>query len=92
MESFIAMMIIWNLDYIHSAGVDIVCSLNLQTVTAMPEYFLYVLMFKWIHDLALNYLCDMVTMRVDIHGYDTRSSGNVDVHVPRVTRQLQEKF
>ena len=80
-----------NFDYIHSRGVDIVHSLNLQTVKERRGYFLCVLVFKCIHDLAHNYLCNYVTMYVDIHGYDTRSGENMDSYMPRVIKDIYKR-
>ena len=45
-------------------------------------------MFKCIHGLAPHYLSNDVTMVVDIHGYDTRSSENMNLYVPRCTKEL----
>ena len=56
---------------IHSRGIDLVWSLNLQNIRDRWYYFLCVLMFKCIHGLAPNYLSNDVNMHVDIHGYDT---------------------
>ena len=36
-------------------------------------------MFKAIHDLAPHYLCNDVTMIVDVHGYDTKISENMNI-------------
>ena len=45
-------------------------------------------MFKCIHGLAPHYLSNDVSMVVDIHGYDTRSSENMDLYVPRCSKNL----
>ena len=45
-------------------------------------------MFKYIHCLAPHYLSNDVTMVVDIHGYNTRSSENIDLYVPSCTKAL----
>ena len=73
-------------NYIHSRGVDIVRSLNLQTDKERLDYVLCVLMFRCIHGLAPTYLCNDVTVHFDIHGYDTRSGENMDLCVPRVIK------
>ena len=61
-QSLAARIISGNFDYINSRGVDIVRSLHLKTVKERQDYFLCVLMFKCIQGLALNYLCNDVTM------------------------------
>ena len=45
-------------------------------------------MFKYIRCLAPHYLSNDVTMVVDIHGYNTRSSENMDLYVPSCTKAL----
>ena len=81
-----------NFDYIHSRGVDIVRPLHLQTVKERRDYFLCVLMFKCIHGIAPKYLCNDVTMYVDIHGYDTRSGKTMDLSVSRVIKDIYREF
>ena len=75
-------------------GVDILRSLNLQTVQELCDYFFSILMFKCIHGLAeaANYLCNDVTVYLDIHGYDTRSGDNMDLYMPRVFKDIYKKF
>ena len=66
----------------------------LQTVQELRDYICSILMFKCIHGLAAapNYLCNDVTMYLDIHGYDTRSGDNMDLYVPRVFKYIYKKF
>ena len=45
-------------------------------------------MFKAVHGLAPHYLCNDVTMIVDVHGYDTRSSENMNLYVPKYTKEI----
>ena len=39
-----------------------------------------------LHGLAKNYLCNDVTICIDIRGYGTRSGENMDLYVPRVIK------
>ena len=87
-QNFCARIICNNYDYINSRGIDLVKSLKLQAIRERRDYFLCFLMFKCIHGLAPLYLSNDVTMVVDIHGYDTRSSDNMDLYVPRCTKEL----
>ena len=73
-QNFCARIMCKNYDYIHTRGIDLVNSLKIQTIWQRRDYFLSVLMFKAIHGLAPHYLCNDVTMIVDVHGYNTRSS------------------
>ena len=52
------------------------------------DHFLCVLMFKCIHGLAPHYLIIDVTMHVDVHGYDTRNAQNMDLYIPRCTKEI----
>ena len=67
---------------------NLVKSLKLQSIRERRDCFLCVLMLKCIHGLAPHYLSNDVTMVVDIHGYNTRSSENMDLYVPRCTKEL----
>ena len=77
-----------NYDYINTRGIDLVNSLKIQTIRQRRDYFLSVLMFKAIHGLAPHYLCNDVTMVVDVHGYNTRSSENMNLYVPKYTKEI----
>ena len=77
--------------YINSRGIDLVRSLKLQTIRERRDYFLCVLMFKCIHGLAPHYLSNDGTMHVDIHGYDTRSAENMDLYIPRCTKEIYKR-
>ena len=43
-------------------------------------------MFKCIHGIAPMYLCNDVIMHFDIHDYETISSNNMDLFVPRIQK------
>ena len=90
-QNLLARIICNNFDYIHSRGIDLVRSLKLQTIRERRDYFLCVLMFKCIHGLAPHYLSNDVTMHVDIHGYNTRSAENMDLYIPRCTKEIYKR-
>ena len=71
-----ARFICQNYDHINTRGRDLVASLGVQTIRQRRDYFLSVLIFKCIHDLAPHYLCNDVTMIADVHDYNTRRSEN----------------
>ena len=66
-----------NVDYINFRGIEMVRTLGLQTISERRDYFLCILMFKWIHDLAPHDLCNDVTMYIVINGYDARNAENL---------------
>ena len=45
-------------------------------------------MFKVIDGLAPHYLCNDVTMIVDVHGSNTRSSEKMNSYVPKYTKEI----
>ena len=78
----------WNFDYINSRGIDLVKSLNLYTIRERRDYFLLTLMFKAIHGIAPNYFSDRIDMHFDIHGYNTREAGSINVYLPTVHKEM----
>ena len=90
-QNLLARIIYNNFDYINSRGIDMVRSLKLQTIRERRDYFLCTLMFKCIHGLAPHYLCNDVTMHVDIHGYDTRSAENMDLYLPSCSKEIYKR-
>ena len=53
---------------------DLVKMLGLMNVSQRRDYFMIMLMFKSIHGLVPNYLCDEITMQRDIAERTTRST------------------
>ena len=56
---------------------------------------LYTITLRWrhfevnaIHGLTPHYLCNDVSMIVDVHGYNTRSSENMNLYVPKYTKEI----
>ena len=47
-------------------------------------------MFKAIHGIAPHYLSDRIDMHFDIHGYDTREAGSMNVYLPAVHKKYTE--
>ena len=45
-------------------------------------------MFKAIHGIAPHYLSDRIDMDFDIHGYDTREAGSMNVYLPTVHKEI----
>ena len=52
------------------------------------NYFLTKLTFESILGTAPDYLSCRIQMRVDVHGYQTRSSHNNDVYPPTVKKSI----
>ena len=45
-------------------------------------------MFKAIHGIAPHYLSERIDMHFDIHGYDTRETGSMNVYLPIVHKEI----
>ena len=74
-----------NYDYVNTRIIDLVKTLGLINVSQRRYYFMIILMFKSIHGLVPNYLCDEITMQRDIAVRPTRYTINNNVHVPHIT-------
>ena len=90
-KNLLARIMCNNLDYIIFRGIEIVRILRLQTLRGRRAYFLCILMFKCIHGLAPNYLCNDVTMYDDINRYDTRNAENMDLYLLRCWREIYKR-
>ena len=82
LQNFAGRVLANNFDYIHVRGIDILKQLSIMNVKQRAAYFNLLLMFKCIHGLAPEYLCNQVTMSVDISERNTRSVNYNNVHVP----------
>ena len=74
-----------NFDYVNTRGIDLVKTLGVMNVTQRRDYFMIIMMFKSIHGLVPDYICDEITMQRDITVRTTRSTVNNNVHVPHIT-------
>ena len=52
-----------NFDYVNTRGIYLVTTLGWMNVSQRRDYFMIILMFKPIHGLVPNYLCDEITMQ-----------------------------
>ena len=49
---------------------------------------LLIIIFKAIHGIAPHYLSDRTDMHFDIHGYNTREAGSMNVYLPAVHKEI----
>ena len=73
-----------NFDYVNTRGIDLVKNLGLMNVIQRRDYFMLIMMFKSIHGLVPDYICDQITMQRDITVRTTRSTVSNNVHVPHI--------
>ena len=87
-QNHAARLIMGNFDYINCRGIDLVKRLDLYTIRERRDYFLTTLMCKAIHGIAPHYLSDRIDMHFDIHGYNTREAGSMNVYLPAVHKEI----
>ena len=87
-QNHAARLIMGNFDYINCRGIDLVKRLDLYTIRERRDYFLTTLMFKAIHGIAPHYLSDRIDMHFDIHGYNTREAGSMNVYLTAVHKEI----
>ena len=85
-QNHAARLIMGNFDYINCRGIDLVKRLNLYTIRERRDYFLTTFMFKAIHGIAPHYRIALI--HFDIHGYDTREAGSMNVYLPAVHKEI----
>ena len=60
-------------DYVNTRGIELVKSSQWMNVHQRRDYFMSILMFKCIHGLAPDYLCNEIAMQNEISERTTRS-------------------
>ena len=79
-----AIIITGNHDYVNTREIELVKTLKWMCVSQRRDYFMLLLMFKSIHGLAPDYLCDVINMQRDICQRPIRSQNVNNVYVPYV--------
>ena len=90
-QNLLARIVCNNFDYINFCAIEMMLTLKLQTIRENRDYFLCISMLKCIHGLAPHYLCNDVTMYVNINGYDKRNAENMDLYLPRCTKETYKR-
>ena len=86
-----ARIITFNYDYETVNGSDLIKNLKLQTFKKRKNYFLSTLMFKCIHGLAPNRMCNNIEMTFDRHGFNTRAADSLNVVLPKPNLECFKK-
>ena len=82
LQNFAARILANNFDYISFRGLDILKSLKIMNVNQRIVYFNLILMFKCIHGLAPDYLCDQILMSFEVSERNTRFNDFNNVYIP----------
>ena len=88
LQNHAARLILGNFEYTNFCGIELVKSLGLYTIEERRDYFLAMLMFKFIHGIAPTYLCNQIVMNSDINGCDTRGTDGISVHLPTLKKVI----
>ena len=83
-------MLKFNFDYINTRGINLVKQLKWMNVIERKTYFEQLLMFKCIHGMAPDYLCNEITMEIEIRNITTRSH-DMNVYVPFPSCEIAKK-
>ena len=91
LQNYAARIICRNFDFINTRGIELVYQLGWPTIEERRKLHTAVLMFKCIHGLAPDYLCDQVNLLSQIATRNTRSAHTLDVMVPEVKKEIFKK-
>lgn len=91
LQNFAGRVLANDFDYVNSRGIDILKSQRIMNVKQRFIYFSLVQMFKCIHGLAPDYLCDDVLMACEVNDRSTRFCDFNNVYVPFPRKELFKK-
>jgi len=75
-----ARVIFDNFDFVNTRGIDLVAKLGIMNIKQRRDYFMALLMYKSIHGLAPNYLCNEIIMEIEVADRISRHINENDVH------------
>lgn len=90
LQNLAARIILNDFDYINTRGINLVKQLKWMNVLERRKYFEQLLMYKCIHGMAPEYLCDHVNMEIEVRYVKTRSH-DMNVYVPFPRNELAKK-
>jgi len=76
-----------NYDYVNVRGIELISRMNCMNVKQRRDYFMALLVFKCIHGLAPDYLCNEIVMAIEVSHRLNRNS-NSNVYVPFVDLEI----
>ena len=80
-----------NFDFKNIRGLELVKELGWQNFRERRDFLTSSLMFKCIHGIAPHYLSDQVVMMCDVIPYGTRSTYDMNVHLPYARTEYFKK-
>ena len=88
LQNFAGRLLSNNFDYVNTRGLDLLRDLNIMNVKQRAMYFDLLLMFKCIHGLAPDYLCNQVVMACEVAEASTRFHDYDNVYTPFPRKEL----
>ena len=73
-----------NYDYVNVRGTELVSTMNVMNVRQRRDYFMSLLVFKCLHGLAPEYLCNEIIMAIEVRDRLGRNIDENDLYVPYV--------
>ena len=73
-----------NYDYVNVRGIELVSIMNVMNVRQRRDYFMSLLVFKCLHGLAPEYLCNEIIMAIEVAERIGRNVNENDLYVPNV--------
>ena len=73
-----------NYDYVNVRGTELVSIMNVMNVRQRRDYFMSLLVFKCLHGLAPEYLCNEIIMAIEARDRLGRNVNENDLYVPYV--------
>ena len=73
-----------NYDYVNVRGTELVSTMNVMNVRQRRDYFMSLLVFKCLHGLAPEYLCNEIIMAIEVRDRLGRNINENDLYVPYV--------
>ena len=73
-----------NYDYVNVRGIELVFIMNVMNVRQRRDYFMSLLVFKCLHGLAPEYLCNEIINAIEVSERVGRNVNENDLYVPNV--------
>ena len=82
LQNRVARVILNNFDFVNTRGIELVSKLGIMNIKQRRDYFMALLMYKSIHGLAPNYLCNEIIMEIEVSDRTKRHINENNVHMP----------
>ena len=88
LQNFAGRILANDFDYVNHRGVDILKNMKIMNISQRIAYLSLILMFKCIHSLAPDYLCNEIVMAIEISERQTRFNDANNVYLPFTRKEF----